>query len=115
MFLLAGSGQGAAGRGRLEELARVGRFIRDRGEWNGQRLVSPESIDAMHSDWVSAGVNPGYDRYALAGWGGPGDAWRLHGAFGQLLVFAGDAVVTITANDHEGADSLAASVVDLLS
>lgn len=108
----------AAGEGlplRTEELARVGRLIRDRGRWRSEHLVSPQWIDAMHSDWVTAGSSPGYDRYALAGWAGPGAAWRLHGAHGQLLIFVGDAVVTLTADDHDGADRIAASVVELLS
>lgn len=99
---------------RTEELARVGRLIRDRGHWEGRHLVSPEWIDAMHSDWVVSGENPGYDGYALAGWRGPGEAWRLHGAYGQLLIFAGDAVVTITADDHFGADRIAAFAVETL-
>lgn len=97
---------------RTDELARIGRLIRERGRWEGRQLVSPEWIDAMHSDWVVAGDNPGYDGYALAGWRGPGDAWRLHGAYGQLLIFAGDAVVTITADDHFRADRTAAFVVE---
>lgn len=97
------------------ELARLGRLIRDRGEWHGTRLIAAEWIDAMHSDWVAAEGSPGYSRYALAGWDGPGDSWRLHGAHGQLLIFRGDAVVTITAHDHFGADAIAASVVDLLA
>jgi CubicO group peptidase (beta-lactamase class C family) len=99
---------------RTEELARIGRLIRDRGAWHGRQLVSPEWIDAMHSDWVVAGENPGYDRYALAGWGGPGAGWRLHGAHGQLLIFLDDAVVTITASDHFGADAVAEFVVGRL-
>lgn len=100
---------------RTEELARIGRLIRDRGRWEGRDVVSGRWIDAMHSDWVIAGTTPGYDRYALAGWGGPGDAWRLHGAHGQLLIFRHDAVVTITANDHAGADAVAEAVVRALA
>lgn len=96
---------------RTEEMARIGRLIGDRGRWQGRRLVSPEWIDAMHSDWADAGETPGYDRYALAGWAGPADAWRLHGAGGQLLLFTGAAVITITADDHFGADALAAFAV----
>lgn len=99
---------------RTEELARIGRLIRDRGMWDGRRIVSAGLVDAMHADWVVAGASPGYDRYALAGWGGPGDAWRLHGAYGQLVIFAGDAVVTITADDHFGADAMAEHVVRML-
>nr|WP_261742746.1 hypothetical protein [Microbacterium testaceum] len=34
----------------------------------------------------------------------------MHGAHGQLIVFAGDAVVTVTAHDHGGADALAAFI-----
>lgn len=99
---------------RTEELARLGRLLRDRGVWEGRRLVAAEWIDAMHTDWVDAGDTPGYDRYALAGWGGPGSAWRLHGAYGQLVILHGDAVVTVTAGDHFGADAFAASVVGIL-
>ena len=95
---------------RTDELARIGRLIRDRGDWRGARIVSPEWTDGMHSGWVTSGVNPGYSRYALAGWDGPGTAWRLHGAHGQLVIFSGDAVVTITADDHAGADAIAAFV-----
>jgi CubicO group peptidase (beta-lactamase class C family) len=95
---------------RTDELARIGRLIRDRGDWRGARVVSPEWTDGMHSRWVTSGVNPGYSRYALAGWDGPGTAWRLHGAYGQLVIFSGDAVVTISADDHAGADALAAFV-----
>ncbi|KJL28208.1 serine hydrolase domain-containing protein [Microbacterium oxydans] len=99
---------------RTEELSRLGRLIRDRGAWKDQQLISPGWIDAMHSEWVVAGENPGYDRYALAGWRGPGSGWRLHGAHGQLLIFVDDAVVTITASDHFGADAVAAFVVESL-
>lgn len=87
---------------RTDELARIGRLLRDRGVWDGRRLIGAAWIDAMHADWVNAGQAEGYDRYALAGWAGPGTAWRLHGAHGQLLVFEGDAVVTVTAHDHVG-------------
>lgn len=99
---------------RLDELSRLGRLIRDRGVWQGRSLVAPRWVDGMHSDWVVSGVNPGYDRYALAGWAGPGDAWRLHGAYGQLLVFAGDAVVAVAADDHPGGDRIAAVAAEAL-
>ncbi|MDQ1123807.1 serine hydrolase domain-containing protein [Microbacterium trichothecenolyticum] len=96
---------------RTEEMARLGLLIRDRGEWRGERLVSPGIVDAMHSRWIdTGGTGDGYRRYALAGWDGPGDAWRLHGAYGQLIVFASEAVVTISADDHAGADALATAI-----
>ncbi|KNC20318.1 hydrolase [Arthrobacter sp. RIT-PI-e] len=109
-YVVAGGGLSL----RIEELARIGRLIRDGGRWQGRELVSGEHIEAMHSAWVAAGVNPGYERYALAGWGGPGKAWRLHGAYGQLLIFRGDAVVTMSADDHFGADAMASFVVKTL-
>ncbi|WP_368497715.1 serine hydrolase domain-containing protein [Herbiconiux sp. A18JL235] len=102
-------GYPAAGGGlalRTEELARVGRLIRDRGRWQGRTLVSAEGVAKMHSDWVAAGTGPGYERYAFAGWDGPGAGWRLHGAHGQMIAFTPDAVITIAADDHEGADGL---------
>lgn len=108
--IVAGSGIAL----RTGELSRLGRLVHDRGEWEGRRLVPASVIDAMHSDWVVAGANPAYERYALAGWDGPGAAWRLHGAYGQLLIFCDDAVVTITADDHFGADAMSAFVVDTL-
>jgi CubicO group peptidase (beta-lactamase class C family) len=94
---------------RTLELARIGRLIRDGGVWQSQRLVSSGWVEGMHANWFERGqgYEPSYRRYALAGWDGPGAAWRLHGAHGQLLVFLGDAVVTITANDHFKADRMA--------
>lgn len=109
--MLAGGGL----RLRTEEMSRIGRLIRDRGRWRGAQLVSGASVDAMHSNWMTAGAEPGYDRYALAGWGGPGDAWRLHGAYGQLIIFAEDAVITMTADDHFGADAMASFVVGVVT
>lgn len=99
---------------RTEEMARLGLLIRDRGVWSGRRLVSAETVDAMHAGWIdTGGVADGYRRFALAGWEGPGDAWRLHGAHGQLVVFAGDAVVTISADDHAGADAVALFIAEV--
>ncbi|MFK4791200.1 serine hydrolase domain-containing protein [Microbacterium sp. ZW T5_56] len=98
----------------LDELAVVGQLIRDGGRYNGEQLVSPELVRTLHTDWSEHDAEPSYRRYALGGWDGPGSAWRLHGAYGQLLIFHGDAVVTITAHDHEGADPFAEQVVALL-
>ncbi|WP_372969192.1 serine hydrolase domain-containing protein [Microbacterium sp.] len=99
---------------RTEELARLGRLIRDGGTWEGRQLVPGAVTDAMHADWVVAGQNPGYARYALSGWDGPGPVWRLHGAHGQLLVFAGDTVVAVTADDHFGADAFVAFIAEVI-
>lgn len=97
------------------ELALLGRLIRDRGVAQGSRVVGGHWCDAMHTNWVlrpEAGA--GYNRYAMAGWGGPAQLWRLHGAYGQMVLFDGDTVVTVTANDHDGADAFAAKVADVL-
>jgi CubicO group peptidase (beta-lactamase class C family) len=101
---------------RTIELARIGRLIRDGGVWQSERLVSSDWVTAMHADWFERGqeYESSYRRYALAGWDGPGAAWRLHGAHGQLLVFLGDAVVTVTANDHFKADRMAERIVTTL-
>jgi CubicO group peptidase (beta-lactamase class C family) len=99
---------------RLEELARIGRLIRDDGIWQGHRLVSSQWTQAMHADWSEHDAEPAYRRYALAGWDGPGRAWRLHGAYGQLLIFLGDAVVTVAADDHAGADRMAERIAEAL-
>lgn len=97
------------------EVARLGQLIRDDGVFRGRRVVSARWCRAMHSEWVvRPEAGPGYDRYAMAGWGGPGQLWRLHGAYGQMLLFNGDTVVTVTADDHAGADAFAASVADVL-
>lgn len=111
-WILAGGGLHL----RTTELARIGQLIRDDGVWQGQRIVSSRWVQAMHSDWFERGpeTGPAYRRYALSGWAGPDDAWRLHGAHGQLLVFCGDAVVTITAQDHVKADRMAERVVTTL-
>lgn len=112
------NGRVLAGEGialRTEEMARLGTLIRDRGVWRGERLVPADVVDAMHTDWVQAGSGEGYRRYALAGWDGPGDVWRLHGAYGQLVILHGDAVVTVSADDHAGADAFARTVATLLA
>ncbi|WP_022908091.1 serine hydrolase domain-containing protein [Curtobacterium sp. B18] len=112
------NGHVAGGEGlamRTGELARIGRLVRDRGEHDGRLVVGARWCDAMHTDWVERdGTGPGYERYAMAGWDGPGRLWRLHGAYGQMLLFDGDTVVTVTADDHLGADAFAGAVADEL-
>lgn len=93
------------------EVSRIGHLIRDRGAYDRRRIVSADWIDAMHTNWTETGDGPGYDGYAMGGWRGPGDAWRLHGAGGQLVLFVGDTVITITGDDHFRADEVAARAV----
>ncbi|GAA4193536.1 serine hydrolase domain-containing protein [Microbacterium oryzae] len=101
---------------RTEELARIGRVLRDRGAWRGRQLVSAEYVDAMHRDWVRAEGPEDFRRYGLAVWDGPGDAWRLDGAYGQYVIVhqAHDAVITITAHEESRDHRLAELAVEAL-
>lgn len=87
---------------RTEELARIGRVLRDRGEWRGRRIVSAAWVDTMHTEWVPTGWAGDSSRYGLAVWRGPGDGWRLDGLYGQYVYVdeARDAVITITAHEE---------------
>ena len=91
---------------RTGELARIGDLLLDRGTWKGQTLVSPQWVDSMHASWVGTGRPAPMDRYGLATWAGPGDAWRLEGRYGQFVVVNGDAVVTITGHEEELEDRI---------
>lgn len=97
-WIMAGSGLEL----RTEELARVGRVLRDRGTWRGERLVSAEWVDRMHGMWVSTGDGEPYAGYGLAAWRGPGGCWRLDGRYGQYVIVDDErnAVVTITAHEE---------------
>ncbi|AMM20646.1 hydrolase [Frondihabitans sp. PAMC 28766] len=94
---------------RTEELARIGRLLRDRGQWNGQALVDGAWIDQMHEATVATRGTGDSARYGLAVWGGPGDAWRLDGRYGQYVVVdqGRDAVITVTAHEESGEHRLA--------
>ncbi|WP_348788609.1 serine hydrolase [Leifsonia sp. NPDC080035] len=87
---------------RTGELARIGRLLRDRGEWRGRRLVSAGWIDAMHADWRGTGLGATSDRYGIAVWAGPSGLWRLDGRYGQYVVVddGRGAVLTVTAHEE---------------
>ncbi|MBF4463049.1 MULTISPECIES: serine hydrolase domain-containing protein [unclassified Rathayibacter] len=82
-------------------LARIGRLLRDRGLWRGQRLVDGRWIDRMSEPWRETGAPAPFEHYGLALWKGPGSCRRLDGLYGQYVLIAGDAVVTITAHEEE--------------
>jgi CubicO group peptidase (beta-lactamase class C family) len=106
---------------RTGELARIGRLLRDRGTWRGERLVPAGWVYGMHGDWFETGGNAPFLRYGIATWQGPGRCWRLDGHYGQYVVVDQDrdAVVTITAHeesrDHRlaelAAEALAAEII----
>ncbi|MDL9977925.1 serine hydrolase domain-containing protein [Microbacterium sp. ASV49] len=112
-FIVGGSGLEL----RTEELARIGRVLRDRGEWRGQRIVDAAWVDAMHSDWVATGWGGDSALYGLAVWSGPGDGWRLDGFYGQYVYVdqARDAVVTITAHEDPDYDRLVQIAAEALA
>ena len=101
---------------RTGELARIGRVLRDGGRWAGRPLVSAGWVERMHTGWVDTGGAAPFERYGLAVWAGPEQAWRLDGRYGQYVIVdsARDAVVTITAhqetNDHRLAESAHAAL-----
>ncbi|HWU59115.1 MAG TPA: serine hydrolase [Microbacteriaceae bacterium] len=110
-FIIGGTGLEL----RTEELARMGRLLLDRGKWNGRALVSPEWLDSMHASWVDTGNPPPMDRYGIATWAGPGDAWRLEGRYGQFVVVHRNSLVTITAHEESREDRLSELAVELTS
>jgi CubicO group peptidase (beta-lactamase class C family) len=101
---------------RTAELARIGRLLRDGGRWDGRQLVSAAWVERMHAAWVGTGGDAPFDRYALAVWAGPEEAWRLDGRYGQYVIVdtERDAVITITAheegNDHRLAELACAAL-----
>jgi CubicO group peptidase (beta-lactamase class C family) len=106
-WIMAGSGLEL----RTEELARIGRVLRDRGSWNGAQLVSAAWVDRMHTDWFPTGPDgQAFTGYGIAAWEGPDDAWRLDGRYGQFVIVddARNAVVTITAHEERDDHRLAA-------
>ena len=101
---------------RTEELARIGRLLRDRGSWRGARLVAAEWIDQLHGSWLDTGVAAPFERYGMAVWQGPGRCWRLDGRYGQYVVVdqRRDAVVTVTAHEESRDHRLAELALDAL-
>ena len=103
---------------RTEELARIGRVLRDRGRWDGRQLVDSAWIDRMHSPWLETGGDAPFERYGLATWQGPGECWRLDGRYGQYVIVDDErrSVVTITAHeevrDHRMAELARAAMTD---
>ncbi|MGN7800306.1 serine hydrolase domain-containing protein [Leifsonia sp. 22587] len=87
---------------RTEELARIGRVLRDRGEWNGTRIVSAAWIDGMHTDWTETGETGSSEHYGIGTWEGPSDLWRFDGRYGQYVVVddSHGAVLTVTAHEE---------------
>lgn len=97
-YIVAGTGLQL----RTSELARIGRVLRDRGEWRGRRIVSAEWIAGMHRDWVETGEPGTSAHYGIAVWEGPSGLWRFDGRYGQYVVVDDErgAVLTVTAHEE---------------
>lgn len=100
---------------RTGELARIADLLLDRGRRQDRQLVSPIWVDRLHASWVDTGAPPPMDRYGLATWAGPGDAWRLEGRYGQFVIVLDDAVATITGHEEAGEDRIAALATEALT
>jgi CubicO group peptidase (beta-lactamase class C family) len=87
---------------RTEEIARFGQLYLQRGEWNGQRLLSTGWVSEATARQVSNGDDPDSDwtqGYGYQFWRSRHNAYRGDGAFGQYcIVFPEqDAVLAVTA------------------
>lgn len=102
---------------RTNELARIGRVLRDRGRWEDRQLVDPAWIDEMHRTWIPTGGEAPFEQYGLALWKGPDHCWRLDGRYGQYVIVdqARDAVFTITAHEESRDHLLAKFAAEALS
>jgi CubicO group peptidase (beta-lactamase class C family) len=89
-----------------EDIARFGQLYLRRGEWNGQRLLPADWVDAATSRQVSNGSNPKSDweqGYGYQFWRCRHGIYRGDGAFGQFCVVMPeqDTVVAITSGTRD--------------
>ena len=100
------------------ELALFGRFLLQRGNWEGRQLVSAAWIDRATRTQVSTRAgNPDYDvGYGYQFWICRYGAYRCDGKDGQyVIIFPGlEAVVTINANQEKNAESILRAVWDCI-
>ena len=93
---------------RTEDLAKIGQLLLQKGEWNGEQLVSGAYIDdasAFHITNNNAGVpadsaNDGQMGYGYQLWRGRHNSFRMDGLGGQFVIVLPDreAVVVLTSN-----------------
>lgn len=79
-----------------ESLAKFGQLLLQRGNWNGDQLISPRWVDAMMTRHVE---NAGGDDYGYQMWQcNYPTAFRADGAYGQFIIVVPkeDVVVVIT-------------------
>ena len=91
---------------RTEDIAKFGQLFLRKGEWNGQRLVPAEWVQAATSLQTANGSNPKSDwdqGYGFQFWRCRHDCYRGDGAFGQFCIVMPrqDAVVAITSGTKD--------------
>jgi CubicO group peptidase (beta-lactamase class C family) len=89
-----------------EDIARFGQLYLRRGEWNGERVLPAEWVDAATARQVSNGSKPDSDweqGYGYQFWRCRHGVYRGDGAFGQFCVVLPkqDAVVAITSGTQD--------------
>ena len=74
-----------------EDIAKLGQFYLQKGQWEGKQLLSENWIELATSKQVSSGSNPNNDwtqGYGFQFWRSRYDSFRADGSFGQFcLVF----------------------------
>ena len=86
---------------KTEDIAKLGQLYLQHGEWEGQRLLPADWVDAATARQTSNGSNPNSDwdqGYGYQFWQCRHGAYRGDGAFGQfcLVLPDHDTVVAIT-------------------
>lgn len=89
-----------------EDIAKLGQLYLQKGQWNGQQLISKEWVSMATSKQVSNGSNPENDwnqGYGFQFWRSRHNSYRGDGAMGQFCIVVPelDAVIAITAGTFD--------------
>lgn len=101
---------------RLEDFAKMGQFMLQRGEWNGRQLLSREWFDRAMSpqimqykgmdvseEWIEEHRDDEWNRgYGYQLWCCTHGAYRLDGAWGQFSIIIPSKNAVVTAFMHSG-------------
>ena len=107
---------------KTHELAKLGRTLLEKGEYEGVRIVSAEYVELMHTDTVSS-AHWTSDLESASGYGYqvwnctlPG-IYRADGMYGQfsIVIPEKDAVITLTSHrEYAANDIIRAAFSDIL-
>ncbi len=101
---------------RLEDFAKMGQFMLQRGVWNGKRLLDEEWFDQAMSpqimqykgkgvseEWIAEHKNSEWNQgYGYQMWCCTHGAYRLDGAWGQFCIIIPDKNAVVAAFMHSG-------------